>query len=157
MSQEPKISGFAERWLLRDEIGIAIPDSFDIEIAESFLAEDSPNLSAENDDRRPVTEWSDTLNLIEAASAALSDSEARVDELQAQLDLERTVSQEELQAMHAQLTLARNEITRAYGDAARANKRATEAEAWLSRLSAAAHNGFSHISEDSRLRRMHRD
>ena len=132
----------AERWRLRNEFGNSIPDSFDIEIVASL-----PDLSARDVEKRDgAPEWTGTLQLIEAASEVLRQKDREIEMLRTQFDQEKAVTREEFQALHAQLALTQAEVRNAHEDAARANKRAAEAEAWLLRVNEAVSTGFrSHI------------
>ncbi|RYG97047.1 MAG: hypothetical protein EON58_10695 [Alphaproteobacteria bacterium] len=138
----------------RADLGFDIPSTLDFELEGAFLTTEQSQQTAPNLDGTGNADWSIALELVRSAAAALSERENQVEQMASKAALQADISRDELRSLQAQLLLAQGEISRAYEDAARANKRATEAEAWLSKLVSATHGGFGHLAADTRLSKL---
>ena len=91
---------------------------------------------------------------MESCSDSLHSKDMEIAALRLQIQLQRGVSMKEYRALQSLLTLAKEETQLAYEDAARADNRAADAEAWLRRMEDALRSAFSRHGEENRSRQL---
>ena len=87
-------------------------------------------------------DWSSALDLIREATEAISISEERVADLEAQLHQVTTTANEEMRDLNVKIAAAERRAQKAEERARTAETRANEAETWLVRIHDAVLNGF---------------
>jgi len=87
-------------------------------------------------------DWSSALDLIREATEAVSISEGRVADLEAQLHRVTTTANEEMRELNVKIAAAERRAQKAEERARAAEARANEAETWLVRIHDAVLNGF---------------
>lgn len=91
---------------------------------------------------------------VESCSDSLHNKDMEIAALRLQIQLQRGVSMKEYRALQSLLTLAKEETQLAYEDAARADNRAAEAEAWLRRMEDALRSAFGRHGEGNQSRQL---
>lgn len=137
-------------WTLRggsdgDEAAAVI----DVPVAENVDTDSAPATEARE---APARDWAATLDLVQEASNAMRDNEARIAQLEAEAELQRVETHREMEALLAQLRLAQREIEHAYEQTAAAMARAVAAESWLEKLDDTIVNCFGRLSTAPRSR-----
>jgi small-conductance mechanosensitive channel len=94
----------------------------------------------------PSRDWSSALDLIQEATEAISISEERAADLEAQLHQVTTNANEEIRQLSAKVAASERRAQKAEERARSAEARASEAETWLVRMHDAVLNGFGRKS-----------
>ncbi|WP_132250969.1 hypothetical protein [Methylobacterium segetis] len=100
----------------------------------------------------PARDWSSALDLIQEATEAISISEERAADLEAQLQQVTTNANEEIRQLNAKVAAAERRAHKAEERARSAEARASEAETWLVRMHDAVLNGFGRKSRGASRR-----
>lgn len=133
--EAPKLD---DDWLLGGDLGL----SFDDEIVAALPVDTGAEASRKADEKT----WAAAIALLGDASEAFVTKDAEILELQSQLEQQRRSAREEVDLLNKQIRMAHIQTERALAEAERANRRATEAENWLKRMSEALRDGFSSAS-----------
>ncbi|MCJ2052190.1 hypothetical protein [Methylobacterium sp. J-070] len=135
-------SSMTATWLMR---GIK-PDGPVSLTQEGLAAARSDGLHRETSEIHKIPgvsrDWSSALDLIREATEAISISEERVADLEAQLHQVTTTANEEMRELNVKIAAAERRAQKAEERARTAEARANEAETWLVRIHDAVLNGF---------------